>query len=116
MSDRGGSHAALNETGRMHFLKDVELVPMEKDSLCLQSNALVNVANLQGNTALHEAVRGGQQALVELLLRVGASPGLRNKRQRTPLDCAYELGGKVGLQTHYRDRRYRVICLGLKPS
>ncbi|KAA8590424.1 hypothetical protein FQN60_014358 [Etheostoma spectabile] len=58
------------------------------------SNALVNVANLQGNTALHEAVRGGHQALVELLLRGGASPGLRNKRQRTPLDCAYELGGK----------------------
>ncbi|KAK1887280.1 Ankyrin repeat domain containing protein 27 [Dissostichus eleginoides] len=48
----------------------------------------------QGNTALHEAVRGGQQALVELLLRGGAAPGLRNKRQRTALDCAYELGGK----------------------
>lgn len=62
-----------------------------------QSNALVNVVNLQGNTALHEAVRGGHQALVELLLRGGASPGLRNKRQRTPLDCAYELGGKVVL-------------------
>ncbi|XP_039989970.1 ankyrin repeat domain-containing protein 27 isoform X2 [Xiphias gladius] len=67
---------------------------LETVTTLLQSNALVNVANLQGNTALHEAVRGGQQALVELLLRVGASPGLRNKRQRTPLDCAYELGGK----------------------
>lgn len=63
----------------------------------VQSNALVNVANLQGNTALHEAVRGGHQALVELLLRGGALPGIRNKRQRTALDCAYELGGKVGL-------------------
>lgn len=59
--------------------------------------------NLQGNTALHEAVRAGHQPLVELLLRGGASPGLRNKRQRTPLDCAYELGGKVVLYTHYRD-------------
>lgn len=55
----------------------------------------MNVANLQGNTALHEVVRGGHLALVELLLRGGASPGIRNKRQRTPLDCAYELGGKV---------------------
>lgn len=63
--------------------------------MSVQSNALVNIANLQGNTALHEAVRGGHQPLVELLLRGGASPGLRNKRQRTPLDCAYELGGKV---------------------
>ncbi|XP_069018526.1 ankyrin repeat domain-containing protein 27 isoform X2 [Embiotoca jacksoni] len=67
---------------------------LETATTLLQSNALVNVANLQGNTALHEAVRGGHQALVELLLRGGASPGLRNKRQRTPLDCAYELGGK----------------------
>lgn len=55
----------------------------------------MNAANLQGNTALHEAVRRGHQALVELLLRAGASPSPRNKRQRTPLDCAYELGGKV---------------------
>lgn len=67
---------------------------------------MVNVANLQGNTALHEAVRGGHLALVELLLRGGTSPGIRNKRQRTPLDCAYELGGKVvecltlNLRTH----------------
>lgn len=60
----------------------------------------MNVANLQGNTALHEAVRRGHQPLVELLLRGGASPGLRNKRQRTPLDCAYELGGKVSAHTH----------------
>ncbi|XP_070686977.1 ankyrin repeat domain-containing protein 27 [Pempheris klunzingeri] len=67
---------------------------LETATVLLQSNALVNVVNLQGNTALHEAVRGGHQALVELLLRGGASPGLRNKRQRTPLDCAYELGGK----------------------
>uniref|UniRef100_A0A7N6AIJ5 VPS9 domain-containing protein n=1 Tax=Anabas testudineus TaxID=64144 RepID=A0A7N6AIJ5_ANATE len=59
------------------------------------SNALVNVTNLQGNTALHEAVRGGHQVVVEELLKAGASPGVRNKRQRTPLDCAYELGGKV---------------------
>uniref|UniRef100_A0A7N6C2K2 VPS9 domain-containing protein n=1 Tax=Anabas testudineus TaxID=64144 RepID=A0A7N6C2K2_ANATE len=58
------------------------------------SNALVNVTNLQGNTALHEAVRGGHQVVVEELLKAGASPGVRNKRQRTPLDCAYELGGK----------------------
>lgn len=67
---------------------------LETAATLLQSAALVNSVNLQGNTALHEAVRGGNQALVELLLRGGASPGIRNKRQRTPLDCAYELGGK----------------------
>lgn len=63
--------------------------------VCVQSNALVNVANLQGNTALHEAARRGHQVLVELLLRGGASPSLSNKSQRTPLDSAYEMGGKV---------------------
>uniref|UniRef100_A0A8C6TUZ4 Ankyrin repeat domain 27 (VPS9 domain) n=1 Tax=Neogobius melanostomus TaxID=47308 RepID=A0A8C6TUZ4_9GOBI len=67
---------------------------LETANTLIESNALVNVANSQGNTALHEAVRGSHQGLVELLLRSGASPGLRNKRQRTPLDCAYELGGK----------------------
>lgn len=61
----------------------------------------MNVANLQGNTALHEAVRGGHQAVVELLLRGGASAGIRNRRQRTPLDCAYELGGKVVAHPHH---------------
>lgn len=56
----------------------------------------MNLANLQGNTALHVAVRRGHQALVELLLRGGACPSLRNRKQLTPLDCAYEMGGKVG--------------------
>ncbi|XP_034390842.1 LOW QUALITY PROTEIN: ankyrin repeat domain-containing protein 27 [Cyclopterus lumpus] len=67
---------------------------LETATTLLQSGALLNVVNLQGNTALHESVRGGHQLLVELLLRGGASAGIRNKRQRTPLDCAYELGGK----------------------
>uniref|UniRef100_A0A8C6VPK0 Ankyrin repeat domain 27 n=1 Tax=Nothobranchius furzeri TaxID=105023 RepID=A0A8C6VPK0_NOTFU len=68
---------------------------VEAADTLLQSHALVNMVNLQGNSALHVAVRGGHQELVELLLRAGASPALRNKRQRTPLDCAYEHGGKV---------------------
>ncbi|CAG01081.1 unnamed protein product, partial [Tetraodon nigroviridis] len=54
-----------------------------------QSDAQVNVANLQGNAALHEAVRRGHLALVELLLRGKASASLKNRKQRTPLDCAY---------------------------
>ncbi|XP_056907954.1 ankyrin repeat domain-containing protein 27 isoform X4 [Takifugu flavidus] len=67
---------------------------LETVTRLLESNALVNVANLQGNTALHEAARRGHQVLVELLLRGGASPSLSNKSQKTPLDCAYEMGGK----------------------
>ncbi|XP_078138986.1 ankyrin repeat domain-containing protein 27 isoform X2 [Centroberyx gerrardi] len=67
---------------------------LETATTLLQSNALVNIVNQQGNTALHEAVRGGHQALVEVLVAGGAGLQLRNNRQRTPLDCAYELGGK----------------------
>ncbi|CAB1322820.1 unnamed protein product [Coregonus sp. 'balchen'] len=58
------------------------------------SNASVNLSNNQGNTALHEAVRGGHLALVELLLQAGALVHMRNKRQRTALDCGTETGGK----------------------
>ena len=32
---------------------------------------------------------------MELLLQGGCAVSLRNKRQRTPLDCAQEVGGKV---------------------
>uniref|UniRef100_A0A667YUW0 Ankyrin repeat domain 27 n=1 Tax=Myripristis murdjan TaxID=586833 RepID=A0A667YUW0_9TELE len=67
---------------------------LETATTLLESNALVNIVNQQGNTALHEAVRGGHQALVEVLLQGGASLAQRNKRHRTPLDCAYELSGK----------------------
>uniref|UniRef100_A0A667YEE7 Ankyrin repeat domain 27 n=1 Tax=Myripristis murdjan TaxID=586833 RepID=A0A667YEE7_9TELE len=76
---------------------------LETATTLLESNALVNIVNQQGNTALHEAVRGGHQALVEVLLQGGASLAQRNKRHRTPLDCAYELSGKVALQRHNTD-------------
>ncbi len=60
-----------------------------------QSGALVNLANNHGSTGLHEAVRGGHVQLVELLLHRGALVHMRNKRQRTALDCAHETAGKV---------------------
>uniref|UniRef100_A0A8C9W2I0 Ankyrin repeat domain 27 n=1 Tax=Scleropages formosus TaxID=113540 RepID=A0A8C9W2I0_SCLFO len=56
--------------------------------------ASVNMSNQQGNAPLHEAVKGSHLALAELLVKAGASVQLRNKRQRTPLDCALEMGGK----------------------
>ncbi|RXM31229.1 Ankyrin repeat domain-containing protein 27 [Acipenser ruthenus] len=60
----------------------------------LQSGASLNVANNQGNTALHEAVKGSHRPLVEQLLQCGASLQVRNKRLRTPLDCAEEMPGR----------------------
>uniref|UniRef100_A0A8C0JET2 Uncharacterized protein n=1 Tax=Chelonoidis abingdonii TaxID=106734 RepID=A0A8C0JET2_CHEAB len=49
----------------------------------------------KGNTALHEAVIGKHEVLVELLLQNGASNHIRNKRQCTPLDCAELVGEEV---------------------
>lgn len=66
-----------------------------------QSGALVNLGNNHGNTGLHEAVRGGHVQLVELLLHRGALVHIRNKRQRTALDCAYDTGGKVRVTLFY---------------
>ena len=73
----------------------VFVFPSSRCVCILQSCASVNLANNHGNTAMHEAVRGGHQALVELLLQEGGLVHLRNKRQRTPLDCAQETGSKV---------------------
>ena len=48
----------------------------------------MNLSNAKGNTALHEAVVGRNEALVDLLLQNGALTHLRNDRSRTPADCA----------------------------
>lgn len=71
------------------------------DTSWTQSGALVNLTNNHGNTGLHEAVRGGHVQLVELLLHRGALVHMRNKRQRTALDCAHETAGKVCVYLHF---------------
>lgn len=48
----------------------------------------MNLSNAKGNTALHEAVVGRNEALVALLLKNGALRHLRNERSCTPADCA----------------------------
>lgn len=56
--------------------------------LVAQHGASVNLSNARGNTALHEAVIGKNEALVDLLLRNGAVTHIRNERNCTPADCA----------------------------
>ncbi|CAJ0936981.1 unnamed protein product [Ranitomeya imitator] len=56
----------------------------------LQHGASVNLGNVNGNTALHEAVRRNHEGLVKLLLLYGAPADVRNKRQYSPLDFAKE--------------------------
>ncbi|XP_055582584.1 ankyrin repeat domain-containing protein 27 isoform X1 [Falco cherrug] len=57
-------------------------------NLALQHGASVNLSNAKGNTALHEAVIGRNEALVDLLLQNGAMTHIRNERNCTPADCA----------------------------
>jgi ankyrin repeat protein len=53
----------------------------------------LNQANDKGYTALHMAVLCGRDEVVELLLKAGANPNTKEKREkRTPLHDAVELG------------------------
>lgn len=44
----------------------------------------INAANSEGDTLLHIAAREGCKAAVEMILKSGAEPLARNKRNRTP--------------------------------
>lgn len=73
----------------------------------MQHGASVNLSNAKGNTALHEAVVGRNEALVALLLQNGALRHLRNERSCTPADCAEPVsaaractGHRAGQQTN----------------
>lgn len=59
--------------------------------LC-QSGANVNALNTKNETALHDAVRRRNDAIVKCLLSHGADPYIKNKNEE---DC-YELASKVG--------------------
>ena|SRR3990167_3727201 len=50
-------------------------------------NAILNVVDDHGMTALHYACLYGNQALANALIQAGASLQLLNKKDHTPLDC-----------------------------
>ncbi len=53
------------------------------------------IKNGHGKTALHYAVKKGNEELVVLLVRSGADLGRRDYQKKTPLDYAIQYG-----QTH----------------
>ena len=57
-------------------------------SYLLNSGADVNVGNIGGQTALHEAAEAGQEAACQELLKHKADPLLRDSDSRTAADLA----------------------------
>jgi ankyrin repeat protein len=50
----------------------------------------VNAADESGETALHKAARNGHVICCHVLLKRGASPGIKNKEGKSALDLAQE--------------------------
>ncbi len=63
-----------------------------------QDPLLANIAQGRG-TPLHEAARGGQRGIVELLLAAGADPSLRDREGKTAMEIAQTAGHRdvIGL-------------------
>lgn len=66
-----------------------------KGALCilLQSGAQVNLQSWSGRTTLHEAVVSGHEDIVKMLLAADGDPGIRDKREETPLEAAKHFRG-----------------------
>lgn len=83
--------------------------------LTVQHGASVNLSNAKGNTALHEAVIGKNEALVDLLLQHGAVTHIRNGRNCTPADCAEPVSAERPLLTlhlhNVGNKTHVTICL-----
>lgn len=87
--DRG---AAINRTGwtPLHYAASGPEVAVVK--LLLDRGAVIDAPSPNSTTALMMAARYGPHDSVELLLKRGANPKLRNQRQMTPADFASSVG------------------------
>jgi uncharacterized protein len=63
--------------------------------LLLANGAQVNAQDIDGQTALVEAIKYGQETIAQLLLDHGANPRLKDRFGRTPLFMAVDLGQVV---------------------
>jgi ankyrin repeat protein len=88
------------------FQKDVgtETDLFQAAKLCVDRGVDVNEVNDAGQTALHFAVRNGD-AMVKLLLEHGATPDVKDRQGRTPIDYARGVGlrGRAGGPVAVRD-------------
>lgn len=54
--------------------------------MCPQGGADLNMTNMKGNTALHEALRRKHFQTANCLLAAGADPRMKNFQGKLPLD------------------------------
>ena len=52
----------------------------------------IDLRDKYGDTPLHVACKSGREAIVELLLEIGADPLLENKHGKTPFQWATDFG------------------------
>ncbi|KAI9989477.1 hypothetical protein PInf_019760 [Phytophthora infestans] len=83
----GGSPTATDSNGR-NALHHACRKDHDEIVRYLVSTAHVDINSRSENqdTPLHKAVRGKSLKVVEMLLKLGADPNLRNEQNRTPLD------------------------------
>jgi uncharacterized protein len=67
---------------------------LEAARLCLEGGADINAANDAGQTSLHFAVAGREDAFIRFLVARGARLDLKDRQGRTPLDVALGVGGR----------------------
>jgi len=84
-----------NETlaGEADYLKAVDA--------CLELGSDINAQNGQGNTAIHGAISGGFNAIIQRLAEKGADVNAKNRRGQTALKMALGYGAAGG--THSRE-------------
>ena len=86
--DRIAESAPVRSTRREPDRDIVERTMLEAVTLAAEQGIDVNVANADGNTALHAAAGAGYDRVVEYLVAQGARTDLENADGRTPLRLA----------------------------
>ena len=80
----------------------------------LRNNALIDVADKEGNTALHEAARAGTCDVVTALLNNGAQ-NLSNRKGLRPSDIAFVSGHtKLSKLLEYHYKNYDSMSVGVR--
>ena len=75
--------------GDIHAVEEILSAPAERGGLILLR---LLAKDVRGNSALHLAAAGGRKEMVELLLRHGLTPDVKNNLGETPKDVALKAG------------------------